>query len=471
MTEDPVNPMKSAIVCGGSLAGLFAARALAQHSRVTVVERDVLPQGPEHRKGLPQARHIHLLWSGGARAIEELAPGTIEALKARGAQRIPVPRDMVILSPRGWFPRWEESHYLILCSRPLLDSVIRRQVLAHPRITLLTETDVLGLVGDGSAITGVRVLDRGGVEQRLCADLVIDATGRSSRAPLWLRELGLPTPTQREIDPGLVYASRLFKAPEHARNGFPVVNIQADPRGDGPGKAGAIAPIENGQWLVTVAGTRGGEPTSDSDAFIPFALGLRHPVIGHLLADATPLSDVAITRSTSSRRLYYERATHWPEGFAVLGDALATYNPVYGQGMSVAAQSAVALRDAITRHGWGHGLARRIQKATARPAASAWDLAVGQDVFYPKAAPKGPTIRDRLASAYVSRLLYASTGNVEVAHAVTHVTSLERSAHTLLTPRLLLAALRGPRQPQLDGPPLTDEELGRVSQLLWGHGA
>ncbi|MGY1455641.1 FAD-dependent oxidoreductase [Streptomyces sp. SS8] len=453
------DPVRSAIVCGGGLTGLLAARALADHARVTVIERDTLPAGPEHRKGLPQGRHVHLLWSGGARAIEDLTPGAVDALRAHGAHRVPIPRDMVALSPRGWFPRWEESHYMILCSRPLLDSVVRQRILPHPRITVEENTDALALVGDRRTVTGVRIRRADGSEERLTADLVVDATGRGSRAPTWLAGLGLSAPAQRTIDPGVVYASRLYQAPAPARNGFPVLSIQADPRSDGPGQAGALVPIERGRWLVTLSGTRGGEPTGNAEDFVPFALGLRHPVVGHLIAGATPLSDVVITRSTANRRIYYERDRHLPEGFAVLGDALAAYNPVYGHGMSVAAQSAVALRDTVTHHGWKPGLARRIQKAAARPASSAWDLAVGQDVFSPGATEHGPALRDRVASAYVSRLLHTATGNGWVAHRVTDVTSLERPVSALSAPRLLLAALRGPRRPKLGGPPLTGEEM------------
>ena len=463
MTEDRTGPARSAIVCGGGLAGVLTARALAEHAQVTVVERDVLPEGPEQRRGVPQARHVHLLWSGGARAIEELAPGTIAKLRAHGARQVPVPRDLVALSPRGWIPRGTESCHMILCSRPLLDFVVRQQVLAHPRITVVEEAAVLGLTGDRRAVTGVRIRRTDGTEDRLTADLVIDTTGRGSRASVWLEELGLPAPAQRIIDPGVVYASRLFQAPERARNGFPAVVIQPDPRAEGPGQSGAIIPIENGHWLVTLSGTREGQPTGDAEDFIPFALGLRHPVIGRLLADATPLSDVTVTRSTANRRTYYERTRHLPEGFAAVGDALATYNPVYGHGMSVAAQSAVVLRDVIARYGWKPGLARRIRKAVARPAGAAWDLAVDQDVFYPGATEHGPTLRDRVVATYVGRLLYASTGNARAARAVTRVTSLERGAHTLLRPGVLLAALRGPLRPPLDGPPLTDEELGTAA--------
>lgn len=463
MTDDRTAPVAEAIVCGGGLAGVLAARALAEHARVTVVESDVLPEEPEHRRGQPQARHAHLLWSGGAHAIEELAPGTIGELITRGAHRVPIPRDMVALSPRGWFRRWPESHHVIVCSRPLLDSVLRRRVLAHPRITVLEETRVLGLTGDRRAVTGVRTDGADPRPARLPADLVVDATGRGSRARVWLEDLGLPTPAQRVVDPGLVYASRTFRAPVHARHGFPVVTVQADPRGPGPGQAGTIAPIEGGRWLVTLSGTRGGEPTGSAEDFVPFALGLRHPVIGRLLAGATPLTGVAVTRSTANRRTYYERVRCWPDGLAVVGDALATYDPVYGQGMSVAAQSAVALRETIARHGWRPGLARRVQRAVARPVASAWDMAVGQDVFYPGAVPGGPSLRDRLVAAYVSRLLYSSTGDEAMAYALTRVTSMEHGASTLLRPRVLLGALRGPRRPPLGGPPLSDEEMGAAT--------
>ncbi|GAA2417468.1 FAD-dependent monooxygenase [Streptomyces glaucosporus] len=473
MQHSPVSRHpRSAIVLGGGLAGFLAAGALARHADVTIVERDLLPEGPEPRKGLPQARHVHLLWAGGALAIEELLPGTLGALRAQGGHYLPLPRDMVALSPRGWFRRWPPLHHMMLCSRDLLDATVRRQVLTAygDSVTVLEGTTALGLLGGGAGVTGVRTV-RDGVEEEHRADLVVDATGRGSRATVWLRELGFPEPPRREIDTGLVYATRMFEAPEGAGEGFPVVNVQADPRQGGPGRGGTLVPVEGGRWMVTLSGTRGGNPTADNEAFRPFALRLRHPVIGELIAGARPLGDVVLTRTTASRRVYHERARRRPDGFAVLGDALATYNPVYGHGMSVAAQSAVALRDTVARHGWGPGLARRVQRSVARCVRPAWDLAVGQDVFYPGAVPEGPTLRDRAVAAYVDRLMFASTGTVEVAHAVTRVTSLLRGSHTLLAPRVLLAALRGPRLPQLGGPPLTVEELAAAGVSRAAAGA
>ncbi|WDF37809.1 FAD-dependent oxidoreductase [Streptomyces sp. T12] len=451
----------TAVVLGGSLAGLLAARALADVAdHVTVVERDVLPAGPEPRKGLPQARHVHQLWSGGAHAMEELLPGIVGRLRDAGAHRLPVTTDMVALSPYGWYRRWAESHHMLLCSRDLLDATVRAAVLADERIEVVQGAEVLGPVGTDAAVTGVRIRPQDSPERTLSADLVVDATGRGSRTAGWLTDLGLPAVERREVNSGVAYASRVFRAPEAAREAFPVVNVQPDPRAGKPGCGGVLLPIEDGQWIVTLFGSRGGEPPTGAEDFVRYAREeLRHPVIAELLAHAEPLTDVAYTRTTANRRHYYERMPVWPENFAVLGDALCALNPIYGHGMSVAAQGAVALRDVIRRQGWGSaGLSRRIQQAVARPASAAWDLALGMDVFYPGATENGPTLRDRLLAAYVGRLLHTATGNGRIARRVTDVTSLERGAEVLLAPSVLLAALVGPLKPALSGPPLTAEE-------------
>ncbi|MFF1291758.1 MULTISPECIES: NAD(P)/FAD-dependent oxidoreductase [unclassified Streptomyces] len=464
MSESP-SPARTAVVLGGSHTGMLAARALAAFAdRVLVVERDVLPEGPEPRKGLPQARHAHMLWSGGVRAMEELLPGISETLREAGARRAPITTDIVGYSAQGWFRRWPESHHVILAGRDLLDATVRAQVLAGGRVEVLGGTEVLGLAGTPEAVTGVRVRELDGRERTIGAGMVVDATGRGSGAPRWLTELGLPAPRERKVDSGLAYASRLYLAPEQARGGFPVIHVQPDPHAGVPGRAGFLLPIENGRWIVTVNGTRGGEPSGADDDFVRFAREeLRHPLIGDLLRQAEPLSEVAVTRATVNRRYFYERMPAWPDNFTVLGDALAAYNPVYGHGLAVGAQSALLLRKLTARHGWGAaGLSRRVQKAVARPVGAAWDLATGQDVFYPGATEGGPTLRDRLLAGYVDRLMRTATGNGRIARRVTDVTSLERRAEVLLSPSVLLAAAVGPLKPALTAPPLTAEELKRV---------
>lgn len=460
MTDRPT-PARTAVVLGGSHSGMLAARALADVAdRVVVVERDALPAAPGPRKGLPQARHAHMLWSGGARAMEELLPGITGALGEAGANRLPVTTDVVALGTRGWFRRWAESHHVILAGRDLLDATVRARVLADRRIELVERAEAVGLTGTDAAVTGVRIRPGDGPERTLDADLVVDASGRGSQAARWLTALGLPLAERREVDAGLAYASRLYLAPAAARDDFPVINVQPDRRDGGPGRAGFLLPIEEGRWIVTLCGTRGGRPSPENDDFVRFAREeLRHPVIGELLEQADPLSDVAFTRTTVNRRHFYERMPVWPANFAVLGDALAAFNPVYGHGLAVAAQSALLLRDTVRRHGWAApGLSRLIQKAVSRPVGAAWDLAIGQDVFYPGATEQGPTLRDRLVTAYVDRLMYTATGNGRIARRVTDVTSLERGAGVLLTPSVLVAAAVGPLKPALTAPPLTPEE-------------
>ncbi|MCJ1676772.1 FAD-dependent monooxygenase [Streptomyces sp. APSN-46.1] len=469
MSESPSSPRpRTAVVIGGSLAGMLTAAALAEFADVVVVERDVLPEGPEPRKGLPQAHHAHLLWSGGARAIDALLPGTVERLLADGAHRIALPTNMVGYSPVGWFRRWQEqSHHVVLASRDLLDWHVRRSVRALPRVTVTDRTEVLGLEGDSRRVTGVRLRGADGAERVLAAGLVVDASGRSSRTPVWLREFGVPAAAVRTVDPGLVYASRVFRAPEDLGSSFPViVGIQADPRASGPGRSAVLVPIEGDRWLVTLSGTRGGEPTGAPDLFEAFARSsVRHPIVAELISGTEPLTDVVVTRTTVNRRHSYERAA-LPERFVVLGDAAAAYNPVYGHGMSVAAQSAVALRDTVRGLGWSAPrLGARAQKAISGPVGAAWALSTGNDVFYPGATESGPTLAERIGSAYVRRLLLTSTGNGRVARAVTDVVTLERPAARLFTPPVLLAAVLGPRRQQLTVPPLRTAERAAIATL------
>ncbi|GHC39029.1 FAD-dependent monooxygenase [Streptomyces cinnamoneus] len=448
-----------AVVLGGGLTGILAAAALAGHAHVTVLERDELPDAPAPRRGLPQARHAHLLYSGGARVIEELLPGTHDRWLKAGAHRIPLPTGLVTLSPQGWLRRWHEMQYLIACSRDLLDWVVREQVLKLPNVALRDHTEVLGPTGSAQRVTGVRVRDtRTGDTTELAAGLVVDAGGRGSAAPQWLAELGLPPVPERTVDSGLAYATRIFRAPAGAQ-GFPVVGVQPDARRPVPGQSATLVPIEDGQWLVTLSGTRGGHPPKDPEQFVTFARQVRHPIVGDLIADAEPLTDVKISRSTISRRRLYESLPDWPTGFTVLGDAVATYNPIYGQGMSVAAQSAAALRDGLRAHGLQNpGLAREVQRAVGRIVQGPWDLATGQDILYPGATGRQPPAAAKLLRGYMDRLTRTAAGRPAVCRALLDTLTLSAPLTRLLSPTVAIGVMRGTELPPLAEPPLTRAE-------------
>ncbi|GAA2221740.1 FAD-dependent monooxygenase [Streptomyces amakusaensis] len=450
-----------AVVLGASAAGLLAATALTEFADVTIVERDVLPAGAGPRRGVPQARHAHIVWSGGVNAFTELLPGVVDDIVAQGGNLFRIMGDMVSRAPNEvWFRRFTRTHHRnLVCSRDLLDASLRKHVLGDGRITLLDDTAARGLAGTAARVTGVRI-STGGQERVLAADLVIDATGRGSRAPQWLAELGLPPVAEREVDAGFAYSTRLYRAPgTTATTGFPIVNVQANPA-KAPGQGGIILPIEGDRWIVTLSGTRGGEPPGDGEGFLNFARGLGDPVIGDLLEHAEPLGDVTTTRSTSNQRHYYEKAKSWPDGFTVLGDAIARYNPVYGHGLTAAAQCALAVRDTLRSHALtAPGTARRLQKAAARPVSAAWNLAVGQDALYPGATATPPQPAELLLARYVDRCVVTGAGNPRALGALLDVMSLEKPPSRLFSPAdMLLPMLLGPRKPPLTGPPLSNSE-------------
>ncbi|MFJ6542952.1 NAD(P)/FAD-dependent oxidoreductase [Streptomyces sp. NPDC091385] len=460
-------PRPTAVVIGAGISGLLTAAALVEHADVTVVERDVLPAGPAPRRGVPQARHAHLIWSGGVLALRELLPGFVEDLVERGARLVPIMGEMVSRAPNEiWFRRFTATHHRnLVCSRDLLDAALRDRVLADPRLTLRQGTSVLGLVGEAARVNGVRLRTEGqDGEETLAADLVVDASGRGSRAPRWLGELGLPEVAEREVNAGVAYATRLYRAPAATLDiPFPLVNVQANPA-KSPGRGGIILPVEDGRWIVTLSGTRGGEPTADPGEFTEFALKLGDPVIGELIRDAEPLGEIVTTRSTANRRRYFEKLRAWPDGFTVTGDAVAGYNPVYGHGITVAAQSALALGALIGAHGLARpGTGRRLQRTVTRPVAAAWELAIGQDVFYPGASDRPPNRAERALAAFVDRAVATGARHPRALGALLDVMSLEKPATRLFSPDMLVPMLFGPRRPFLTEAPLTEEERKSVT--------
>ncbi|MEV5881279.1 FAD-dependent monooxygenase [Streptomyces sp. NPDC052020] len=458
---------RRAVVIGAGLAGMLAAAALATAvDEVVVLERDELPDGPEHRRGLPQGRHAHLLMAGGLAAMEDLVPGVSmrKHLLAAGAHEISLNSGMVALSPEGWFRRWRhEGPRMITCSRALLDWVVRDVVTSRTAVEVRTGR-VLGLTGTRGRVGGVRVASAAG-EEELGGDLVVDASGRGSRVVNWLAGLGLSGVRELVVDSGLVNATRVYRVPDGAER-FPLTIVQADPYAGRPGRSGMVLPIEGDRWMVSLAGTRGGEPPADPDGFLRYTLDLPDPIVGRLISGAEPLTDVHVSRSTRNVRRYVEKVRHWPEGFVVLGDALATFNPAYGQGMSVAALGARVLARELGRTGpAAPGLARRVQRGAARPVGAAWAMAVSQDVRYPGTRGGRPGVAEHVVGAYTRRLTRAATGGYAAAAALWDVTSLRTSPARLLRPDTMLATLGGPPLPPAAEPPLTPGERRTLRAL------
>ncbi|WP_328301968.1 FAD-dependent monooxygenase [Streptomyces sp. NBC_00435] len=450
--------MTKAVVLGGGFAGVLVARVLSGHvDEVTVVEGGRYPVGPGPRPGLPQAYHSHVLVTAGAEALETLLPGTLDALLDRGAHRRGLPEGALILSADGWFRRHETGAFLVSCSRWLMDHVVRQRALTGGAVSVRDGTRVLGLAGDAARITGVVVAGEDGAGETLHADLVVDATGRRSRAGRWLAALGAAGVEEEVVDPGLAYSTRIYRAPADLTAGIPAIMLHPRPENGLPGYGATLLPVEDGRWIVTLTGTRAATPPADEQGFTECAHALRSPVVAELLAAAEPLGGVRPYRATANRRRYYERGPR-PEGFLVVGDALTAVNPVYSHGMSVALLSAVRLDLELARHGAGPAVLPALQAAVAEVASASWRMATEQDRVRPGT--------QALASAAAHRMRARMSRAVLTSPPL--MTRLFRSQTLVPVPSPATAADPSlPRGPSVaDRPPLgTDEAVAQFPGL------
>lgn len=444
------------LVLGGGFTGVLAAAVLSTRvDSVTIVDRDELPDQPVHRAGVPQAHHGHLLVAQGARLLDGLLDGITAELVDAGGRRLGMPNDMIALTPEGWMPRLPEARFGICASRTLTDWVIRGRVLRAPNITVRTGTEVDGLTGTAHRIVGARVRDRRtGDTRTLSADVVIDATGRGSRARHWLTGLGLPEVATQVVDSGLGYATRLYRAPESADPDFPLVALQPEVVRGRPGQAGVLFPIEHRQWMITLSGTRGGEPPTEESAFHRFAADLRHGVISDLINAATPVGRIHGYRNTANRWHRYDRLRAWPAGFFVVGDALAVTNPTYALGMTMSAAAVTELATVLDepRRAANPLTAQRAIAATVR---TGWRMATLQDGPYAHEAP-GAVI-GTLRGSINAKLLRAGLHDPVVLTALLDMFT-SGSTGALARPGMALRILRAPSRPGATQPPFTARE-------------
>jgi 2-polyprenyl-6-methoxyphenol hydroxylase-like FAD-dependent oxidoreductase len=416
------------LVIGAGFAGLLTAAAAAQTgARVTIFERDRLGDTPDPRPGVPQGQQPHILLHRGLRAMESLLPGVEDDLLDVGGVKINTGR-MPWLSPYGWFPVDPPAYEIVSLTRPLLELVIRRRVLGDVRIDLRQ---------------GARVQSLARAEQRweiqcadgtaAFADLVVDASGRSSRLRHWLDELGVAVPEPATVDARLGYAARRFRAPVPVplRSG---VVIAASPATE----AGALVlPVENEEWLVGAVGYGSRRPPRDAAELATYVRELRDPAVAELAAVLEPVGDVAVHRQTGNRRHAYGHTRGWPAGLLVVGDALCAFNPVYGQGITVAACQAELLRDQLRqRLSLGMPLSaadtRRIQRRLHDVTDLPWAVATGEDLRYRSSDAK-PNRRQRLSARWTTRMTQLAVGGDPACR-----DAFSRLYHLMATTRVLI---------------------------------
>jgi flavin-dependent dehydrogenase len=446
---------KDAIVIGGSMGGLLAARVLADHfDRVTIIDRDTFPLSPEQRRGVPQGRHTHGLLASGRQTLEQHFPGISREFLDAGA----VPGDLIADSK--WFfegalcTKFKSGLDGLLLSRPLIEFIVRCRVLGLANVRAIENAVVTGLESSSGRVTGVRLEDR-----VLMADLVVDSTGRGSNTQDWLDLMGYEKPKAERVEIGVGYTTRLFRRRPGDNGGDVAVVVPAHRTRT---KGGVMLAQEGDRWTVTLFSYFKDYAPADLDGFLKYAQALPCPDIYNAIHDAEPIGEAYTARFPASVRLRYENLKRFPPGFLVFGDAICSFNPTFGQGMSTAALEAVEL-EACLKGGLENGLALRFFERAARVIDMPWSISVGADLGLPcTIGPRNPAIR--IINWYMRKLHRAAHHNPVATLAFHKAANLLAPPPSILHPRVIWNVLKANlRKPKVELPSRSPREFVRYT--------
>ncbi|TYB60941.1 hypothetical protein FXF51_29255 [Nonomuraea sp. PA05] len=423
--------MDHAVVIGASIAGLLSAAALHRRfAQVTVLDRDRLPAVDAHRRGTGQSRHAHGLLARGSEIMDELLPGITAELVAQGAIRGDMQDRARHVHAGHRLARGPSGLSALMVSRPLLEGQVRRRVSGLPGVRVLAERTVTGLLAREGRVTGVRLADG----ERIPADLVVDAAGRGSRTPLWLGDLGCRPPREERVAIDMRYGTREFRRRDDHLAGDLLAVVGPTPEVP---RAGVALALEDERWVVTLAGYGEGPPPGAA-GFAAYAATLTAPDLHHLIMTAEPLGEPRAYHTPTAVRRRYEQLGSFPDGLLVTGDAVCSFNPLYGQGMTVSALEARELLDTDLS---AKAFFRRIAAVVDIP----WEITVGADLRLP-ATHGNPTQKMRLIGAYLDRFHAAAAHDPELTRRFLRVTNLYDPPPALMSPAALVRVLRSGAQ-------------------------
>lgn len=442
----------TAVVIGGSIGGSAAAAALSPHfEQVVVLERDALPDTPQSRKGASHAHQYHVLTVGGRLALEDLLPGLTEEAIAAGVPSVdPGTAIMNGIKP-GWVPRIETEMQMLLSTRSFLEHMVRHRVRQLPNVDYRYPVTVTGLTVDGEGRVGgvvARDLANADATVELTADLVVDVSGRASRAPEWLEKIGFVAPKETTVNAHWAYTTTYFRPPSDFAPDWRGIYIAPTVTGEGitATRGGAMWQQEDGKWVLTAQGVSGDNPPGDEAGMKDYLKSIGKTVFTDLVDRIEIVEPIQAWRNTANRMRDYAGLSRRPERFVALGDAVAAYNPVYGQGMASAAFSARELRDALARHatetpsGSLDGFAEHFQKRLqAEVIDGCWMFSTSSDYGVPGVEVDGTPLKDedRPAGAdYAQRVVALATEDAEVATKFMETVQLVRTPEWMADPDL-----------------------------------
>ena len=432
-----------AVILGASIAGLLAARALAPHfERVLLLERDSLPGKPEHRSGTAQAQHAHILLQRGLTGLEQMFPGYTKKLVDAGGVMTNATRDWYSLFPMGAFPKFESDMEFLCASRPLIEHILRTTLLdQYTNVGIRDDCNVTGIQLSTDASPQITFLpDAEKHSENMVADLVIDATGRNSRSPYWLQQQGFAKVRETLVKPYLGYATRLFKNVAMPAGVRATIVMAKDPDMT---RGAVLFPIENDQYICTLYGFSKDYPSTEEDEFLNFAKSLRSDVIYQGIVHANPQTPAkAFVKNESVYRHYAENEI-WPQGFLVTGDAVCSFNPIYGQGMTAAVIASETLAKSIQqRNAASVAWAKQAQRKIVNAYRAAWTISTNEDLRWPATEGSKAGFALRAMHRFSDLIGVAATHDQCVAYTYIKVLHMTATPAALLTPWMVARILK-----------------------------
>ncbi|BAZ39657.1 hypothetical protein NIES4101_56110 [Calothrix sp. NIES-4101] len=461
--DGDIKNQTQAIVIGGSIAGLLAAQTLSRYfHQVIIIERDRLPNQAESRHGVPQSQHLHAFLKRGQNILEEIFPGFKAELTAAGAPLVDVTKDFQWFGWRGLHPQFSSDFSIHLCSRNLVEHLIRRRVEANPQVKFVRGM-VTGFLADSQEnITGVkwRVIPdtekQTSNETEQTANLVVDASGRNSQTPKWLTAMGYVPPKETKINPFLAYATRWYEYKESLYPG--VKGAMTLSQAPDKKRSAVWLVVEGNRLVITLAGIAKDYPPTDEAGFLEFAKSLRsqqvapagvYRYLDELITDAKPISPIYGYRNTESCRRHYEKLTKFPDGLIVMGDAFCCFNPVYGQGMTVAALEAVTLDQCLQKYvskGVNsqllRGFSRTFQRKLSKTVDVAWMMATGEDFRWQSTEGGKQNFIERIMQYYTDQILLTGAENPEMHQLFIEVFHLVKPPTAFFHPHVVLTVAK-----------------------------
>lgn len=433
---------KHAIVIGASMAGLLAARVLSKHfEKVTILERDPIQNLPESRKGQPQTRHIHALLAQGLLILKDYFPGIDDELSAGGAFIGDMGQKVHWFQYGGYRQQFASGLNSMTMSRPFLEYHVRCRLLALPNVTLIEQCAVNELLTnpEKTRVLGLKATRRAdqNTPETFEADLVVDTSGRASAAPKWLESLGYERPPEVEVKIGVGYSTQVYERTVKDINAISIEMIS--PSAPAETSGAFLFPIEDDRWIMTVGGQAGVYPPTDHAGLLEFVRNMPVPDVYNIISKAKPLGEVVTYRYPSSLRHDYHKLTRFPEGYLVMGDAVASFNPVYGQGMTSAAMQSRVLDETLSESGLPN-LWKPYFQRIARVIDIPWELTVREDFRYPHTQGTKLPLTD-LINAYVVKVHQATQHDTVVYGQFLRVMNLMEPATSLMTPGMLWRVL------------------------------